>query len=168
MARPKPLPVAVRVRATDPPPNPPGDVDLAWGIQRGKEVEQLTVSGSTGASIEFQMEIGLVSVDGDIDFRGPYVHGRKGDRFLYVVWGALKPTDEFERFARAKLILNDIPSELLPTPTEVAGAEASAGADGELDEHHESGSAIVCDMQATNQKGQPASGTLRAPAVSWS
>ena len=43
--------------------------------------------------------------EGAIDFGGPFVHGRKGERFLYLSWGAVDP--DFEMFRRAKLVFAD-------------------------------------------------------------
>ena len=162
MARPAPLLVEVVIEALDPPPNPAGDHDLVFGIQRNKEVEQLTISATT----QFEVEIGLVVNDGAIDFRGPYVHGPRGDRFLYVVWGARSPGEDFERFARAKLMLGDIPAELLPTAPEIAAANEAANEAADADGRR-AGNPLVCTMEATNEKGHPASGTLREPAVRW-
>ncbi len=51
-------------------------------------------------------------------------------------------------FARAKIKLVHIPTELL---------EAA-------EEHHEG---LICDLQATNAKGQPASGTIKPPHLMW-
>jgi len=82
------------------------------------------------------------------DFRGDHVQGKKGDRFLYLSWGTADKTEPFVMFARAKIKLADIPTELL-----------QAAADGETD--------LECRVQATNTKGQPASGTIKSPAVSW-
>src|SRR5215213_9056714 len=44
-----------------------------------------------------------VAVVGD-DFRGPAVHGRRGERFVYLTWGDLSD-GEFAMFRRAKLML---------------------------------------------------------------
>jgi len=46
--------------------------------------------------------------NGDVDFRGPAVYGRRGDRFLYLTWGDLTDDERFEMFRRAKLMLNHI------------------------------------------------------------
>jgi len=41
--------------------------------------------------------------DGQIDFRGPFVHGKRGARFLYLSWGERFPDGRLQMFRRAKL-----------------------------------------------------------------
>ena len=43
-----------------------------------------------------------------MDFKGPAVHGERGDRFLYLTWGDVDDYAHFRRFRRAKLMLNRI------------------------------------------------------------
>jgi hypothetical protein len=43
------------------------------------------------------------AADGSIDFRGPLVSGRRGDRFLYLNWGTVAPDGTFQMFRRAKV-----------------------------------------------------------------
>jgi hypothetical protein len=42
------------------------------------------------------------------DFRGPYVQGRRGERFFYLTWGELPPGGSFAMFRRAKLYFADL------------------------------------------------------------
>ena len=51
-------------------------------------------------------------------------------------------------FARAKIRLTDLPSDL-------------------ADQALASGGMLVCEMNGTNSRGQPATGTVRRPDVSW-
>ncbi len=114
---------------------------MVIGVQRGTEVEQIAPATETAA---FDVEVKLVDDGGD--FRGPYVHGRRGDRFLYLVWGRVTPTATFDRFARSKVMLNDVPPDLR-RPTRDRR--------------------LVCTVQAS-RSGAPASGRLRPGEVSWS
>ena len=83
---------------------------------------------------------------GDVnDYRGPYVHGPKGDRFLYLAWLHLKSR---ESMARIKLKLSDIDPEML----------ASAARDNKV---------LVGRVKLTNRLGKPASGSVRPPDVEW-
>ncbi len=45
--------------------------------------------------------------DGALDFRGPAVHGRPGDRFLYLTSGRVHD-GTFDMFRRAKLMLSAV------------------------------------------------------------
>lgn len=44
------------------------------------------------------------------DFRGPAVHGRRGERFVYLTWGTVQG-DSFTMFRRAKIMLDDLPGD---------------------------------------------------------
>lgn len=77
-----------------------------------------------------------IGIDGD-DFRGPAVHGRKGDRFVYLTWGTC--TDgTFTMFRRAKLMLADLPR----------GAEN-----------------VMVEVHLTDDAGLPRCARLRPPAI---
>jgi hypothetical protein len=52
---------------------------------------------------------------GGFDFRGPAVHGRRGDRFLYLTWGNVDDDGGFHMFRRAKLMLGRIDPKLIAT-----------------------------------------------------
>ena len=51
-------------------------------------------------------------------------------------------------FARAKIKLDTIPADL-------------------IDVSVNNGNGLIADLQATNPKGQPASGTIRPPSIDW-
>lgn len=136
--------VRVTIVAADPPF---GDSDpVLFGLQAKDEVDDPRPASATTT---FECEIGLVADGaGGHDFRGDLVHGRKGDRFLYLSWGLPDPGQPFVMFARAKIKLTLVPPDVL--------SRAMAGA------------AIVCELDATNPKGQPASGTIKEPYLRWS
>jgi hypothetical protein len=46
------------------------------------------------------------------DVRGPYIQGRPGDRFIYLNWGSIDD-GRMDMFRRAKLMLADVPSDVL-------------------------------------------------------
>jgi hypothetical protein len=136
----------VRVVAIDPPFEP--GHEIMFGLQDKKgDVEAEPACRTT----EFDTEIELIDgprAGGGLDFRGRHVHGKKGDRFLYVSWGAGDRAQPLAMFARAKIKLADIPTDLLD--------DASSGE-----------TSLECRLEATNAKGEPASGTIKPPAVSW-
>lgn len=66
------------------------------------------------ASARWEVEVSVVEgPDGDVDFRGPVVQGRRGERFLYLTWANVNPRGEFEMFRRAKLMLDRIDPDLV-------------------------------------------------------
>lgn len=136
--------VHVTIVAADPPFGE--DDPVLFGLQAGKEVDDARPASATTA---FECAIDVVTDGaGGHDFRGDHVHGRKGDRFLYLSWGLPDPSQPFVMFARAKIKLTLVPRDVL--------SRAMAGA------------AIVCELDATNPRGQPASGSIKEPHLRWS
>lgn len=135
--------VRVRLTAIDPPFQT--EHQVVFGLQdKQGAVDAVDATRTT----TFETGIELVGHgDADLDFRGVHVHGKKGDRFLYLSWGTADHAEPFVMFARAKIKLADIPTDLLQAADGEAGLE--------------------CRVHATNGKGQPASGTIKHPAVSW-
>ena len=83
---------------------------------------------------------------GSVDFGGPYVHGRRGERFLYLSWGTVD--EEFRMFRRAKLVFADCPEEVL-------AAALRAGS-------------LACRVRMTDGCGNPRCARVRPPDASWS
>lgn len=81
------------------------------GVQIGNAVEQLVRGDAVSGT--WTVDVKVVEVDGGYDFRGPAVHGRKGERFLYISWGDVGATGAFAMFRRAKLMLGDVDRKLI-------------------------------------------------------
>jgi mannose-6-phosphate isomerase-like protein (cupin superfamily) len=79
----------------------------------------------------------------DGDFRGPYVHGRRGERFVYLSWQAAGAG----MFRRAKLMLDQVPVDVL--------AQAEAGS-------------LRADVLLAMPDGSPVCAAVRPPAITWS
>jgi hypothetical protein len=88
-----------------------------------------------------------VAVVGD-DFRGPAVHGRRGERFVYLTWGDLSDGG-FAMFRRAKLMLSRVDPAL-------------------VDEADVDGRCLVADVVLTDDRGGPRCARVDPPAVRWS
>jgi hypothetical protein len=86
-------------------------------------------------------------VDGD--FRGKFVHGKKGERFLYLNWGDVGDDGAFRLFRRAKIMLTDVDTKL------VESAERD-------------GKSLVARVALTDAKGFPTCARLRPPQIEWS
>jgi len=118
------------------------------GVQRRAEVVDL-VPGDAERAV-FDLAVDLVAApDGGRDFRGPFVHGRRGGRFLYLSWGDVDAAGTFSMFRRAKLHLADID----PHTLDAALAE---------------GAALQATLDLTDECGGPRCATVRPPAVTWS
>ena len=86
-----------------PMPEIPG---LSVGLQSGRD--DLVSGRDVPDGLAFDVTIDVKrSDDGSPDFRGPLVHGPKGERFLYVTWGHLAD-GRHEMFRRLKLYLSPL------------------------------------------------------------
>ena len=118
------------------------------GVQVRSEPEQL-VPGDA-ASARWVLDVKLSPIDdGQVDFKGPAVHGKRGERFLYLTWGNLSDDGRFEMFRRAKLMLNRIDVAL------VESAES---------QHRP----LVARVQLSDDRGAPRCARVDPPAVEWS
>jgi hypothetical protein len=99
------------------------------------------VPGDT-VDAQWSAEVDVVDCNGAIDFRGPAVQGRRGERFLYLTWGELRG-EQFDMFRRAKLMLAD------------CGADVSTVR-------------VVADVDLSDADGSPRCARVQPPAVRWS
>lgn len=114
------------------------------GIQRAGEAVDL--HSGDAAKAEWSFEVEVKDLDGGLDFGGPFVHGRPGDRFIYLSWGVVEG-DAFRMFRRAKLHFADAPPDVL----------ASAAETGSLH----------CRVRMTDCEGNPRCARVRPPDALW-
>jgi hypothetical protein len=81
------------------------------GVQRNQDPEHLFSGDKATPMWTFPIDV-RPPVGGAPDFGGPYVHGRKGERFLFLTWGTVDG-DGFHMFRRAKLVFADCPADVL-------------------------------------------------------
>lgn len=118
------------------------------GVQRRKEVVELHPGDAASATWSFDVEA-RDTPEGGVDFHGPYVQGRRGERFVYLSWGTVDGDGTFTMFRRAKLHLADVDPDTL--------ARAAAG-EGRL----------VAHLGLTDTCGLPICARVRPPNVTWS
>ena len=100
-------------------------------------------------SARWELEVSVVTTDDrDLDFRGPAVQGRRGDRFLYLTWGNVGDDGEFAMFRRAKLMLDRVDPELVRT--------ADSG-----------DRPLVGRVSLTDEHGGPRCARVDPPALEW-
>ena len=97
-------------------------------------------------SVTWELDAQPVSPDGS-DFRGPYVSGPPGARFVYLSWGVVDGQGTFEMFRRAKIMFDGIPDEVL----------AAARTTGLL----------IGRLGLTDPKGNPTCAPVRPPLIEW-
>jgi hypothetical protein len=117
------------------------------GVQRGREVVNLIPGDADGAMFEFPVQV-VRTESGELDYRGPFVHGRRGERFLYLSWGEVAADGTFTMFRRAKLHLSVI-------------------APGMVEAAIESGSTLEGSVGLTDGRGGPLCASVRPPTISW-
>jgi hypothetical protein len=115
-------------------------------VQIGKEPVGLVRGDADSARSE--IDVLAVVADGGVDLRGPAVHGRKGERFVYLTWGDLGAGDSFAMFRRAKLMIGDIEPEMLA---------AAARNDG----------ALVASLSLTDERDDPRCARVKPPLIGW-
>jgi hypothetical protein len=122
--------------------------DVYVGVQRGREVvERVPV---THADVQFDLTLDLVVGEdgGADDFRGPYVHGTRGARFLYLSWGQLSEDGAFAMFGRVKLPLPALDADAL---TRLRAGDTPLTAIAEL----------------SDARGRPVTAALHASQLVW-
>jgi hypothetical protein len=112
--------------------------DIHVGLQVRRDPAEL-VRGDAHAA-RWQVDVEALDKDGGVDFRGPAVQGRRGERFVYLTWGELRD-DTFTMFRRAKLMLADVPDP----------------------RRH----SVTARVDLTDEHGMPRCARLRPPALSW-
>ncbi len=116
------------------------------GVQIRRDPAQLVRADES--ETRWELEVEVVSKDGALDFRGPAVQGKRGDRFIYLTWGDVGPDDGFEMFRRAKLMLDRVDPEVIESAAEAGCLEA------------------VVDL--TSDDGGPRCARVDPPAIVWS
>jgi Family of unknown function (DUF5990) len=133
-------------RCADPRPGGLEYENVHVGVQRRQDVVDLIAGDAPGA--EWNLTVDTVTKDGALDLRGPFVQGKRGDRFLYLSWGTVDDANHFEMFRRAKLMFDAVPDELL----------RSAQAPGHR---------LVGTVNMTHDDGMPRCAAVRPPVVEW-
>jgi len=111
------------------------------GVQRGSEVLDLVPGDAPQA--RFEVDVPVKSGR----FAGPFVHGQRGDRFLYLSWGVLERgggegRGTFTMFRRAKVHLDALDAAALE-------------------------GAVVEGRLKMTADGGPVCASVRPPAIRW-
>jgi hypothetical protein len=137
----------VRIVGTD----LPGTGGRLPGVRIGVQHRDTVVDAlpADAASVTFELEVTVVATADGLDFRGPLVHGRRGERFLYLVWVQPDAGGAPKMFRRAKLQLAPVAQILASTVSD---------ADGRM---------VIGSLALTDAKGGPVCASVRPPAISW-
>jgi len=129
-------------------------------VQVGKDPLDPVRGDSRSATWEVDVRA-VTGDDGELDLRGPAVHGKRGGRFLYLTWGDVGTDGSFAMFRRAKLMVADIDKQVL--------ADAARSASNRVtDDAPDGGRGLVAEIDLTDQCGGPLCARVRPPGVRWS
>jgi hypothetical protein len=122
----------------------PGYRNIHVGVQRkNRREELLDLHAGDAPTAAWTLDC---AVDGT-DVRGPYIQGPPGGRFIYLNWGTVDDAGHFTLFRRAKLMLEDVPVDVLD-------AAATSGL-------------LVGSLGLTDVKGHPLCARVRPPLITW-
>jgi hypothetical protein len=116
------------------------------GVQIRNEPENLVRGDAPDARWELEIDT-TIDDDGLVDFRGSVVHGKRGERFIYLTWGNVDDAGEFEMFRRAKLMLNRVDQNLMHDAVKRWQLSAS--------------------VRLTDDRGAPRCARVDPPAIIW-
>jgi Family of unknown function (DUF5990) len=116
------------------------------GVQIRTEPAHLVRGDATDARWELEIDTAIDS-DGQRDFRGHAVHGKRGARFIYLTWGNVDDAGTFQMFRRAKLMLNRVDPGLMRDATERGHLSAR--------------------VRLTDAHGGPRCARVDPPGISW-
>ncbi len=100
------------------------------------------------ASARWEIEADVLGSLPAVDLGGPQIQGRPGRRFIYLSWGTVGATADFEMFRRAKLLLDAVPDDVLAAAIE--------------------GGLLVGRLGLTDKSGRPLCAAVRPPRIEWS
>jgi hypothetical protein len=116
------------------------------GLQIGREPSHLIRADAR--ELSWETDVSVVLTDGTLDFCGPAVQGKRGDRFVYLTWGNVGVDGAFEMLRRAKLMLSRIEPDL---------ASEALAAD-----------RLAARVDLTGPDGGPRCARVDPPAIDWS
>ncbi len=125
---------------------PYGNVHVA--VQERRDPAGLVPGDAPSATWDVDVSVS-VGEDGGLDFKGPAVQGKRGERFVYLTWGDVGPEGEFHMFRRAKLMLGRVDPDLIRSA-----------------EH--TGEPLVARVDLTDGCGSPRCARVDPPALEWS
>lgn len=124
-----------------------GDSPLHLGIQRDQEIIETASAGSS--RVVFRPVLRARSnTDGSANFLGPFAHGPRTERFIYLVWAVVQGKIPVKMVGRIKIHLNHI---------KWATVEKAAGAK----------KPIRVTLALTGAKGKPVMASVRPDVAKW-
>ena len=94
--------------------NFPGYENIHVAVQRrNPRTELLGLTPGDASSVAWTLDCEVAPTAGGFDIKGPYIHGRPHERFIYLSWGSVDAAGAFSMFRRAKLWLDAVDARTL-------------------------------------------------------
>jgi hypothetical protein len=117
------------------------------GIQKGKEIKD--ARSADAERIRFNPVLRVRGhTDGSANFLGPFAHGPRGGRFIYLVWAVMSGETPVAMAGRIKILLDHI---------EWANVQRAAA----------KGQSIKVTIPLTSEKGRPVFASVRPDRAKW-
>jgi len=85
--------------------------DVQVGV--GRFSDPIGVVPGDTQGVEWRVPVRVVWWDGELDFRGPQVDGKRGDRHIYLNWFNREPDGQLRLFRRGKVMLEGLDPRLV-------------------------------------------------------
>jgi hypothetical protein len=122
-----------------------GNIHVGLGLQQ----HPIELFPGDAPTTRWRVEVrAMRSDDGLFDFRGRFVHGPRGDRFLYLNWVNVMPDGSPRLFRHAKVALAGIDPRLVEHAVNIGGG-------------------LACTVNLTDAQGNPSCARFRPPDVAW-
>ena len=118
-----------------------GQTEIRLGIQRGDSVREDVPADREEVVFTFPLRALFNPETAQVDFRGPFVQGKRDERFVYFVWG-VRDGDHWITIRRAKFYLRFLDPE-------------------RLNRARDSGQPISLRLEMTDAKGKPLTASIR-------
>ena len=122
---------------------PPPGVDYGLQKGRGSAAETVQTQRSDGSDLHFGFTAGVRAAGSSPDFRGPFIQGPAGGRFVYICIGACAGQTDTPFSRRLKIPLTGITSDMI--------RRASSG----------KGAVLETRVQGTGRDGTPACASVK-------
>ena len=105
------------------------------------------VPGDT-RGVLWRVPVRVVRQNGELDFRGPHVDGKRGDRHIYLNWFNREADGQLRLFRRGKVMLEGLDPRL-------------------VEQAERTDAALRCTVNLTNEKGLPSTARFWAADLAW-
>jgi hypothetical protein len=124
-----------------------GRTGVRLGVQKERDVIEDVPADTEEARFTLPLRVLSRSQTRQSDFRGPFVQGKVGERFIYLCWG-VRVGQTWEGFRRAKLLLRHLDQKLVQQALST-------------------GQPIHVYLDMTDDRGGPLTASIKEDVIVW-